>query len=417
MFWIFAAVMLVVALVIVLFPLWRPAGQFALDSNTANVELLKEQLRELEDERAAGSLIQGQYSAARADLEAAVAADLVDDESRLRSLSKKNRQLLSLILLVVVSLGSIGLYQEVTTYREVLTQRLATQAVGQSANRDPPPIGRMIEVLAAGLRENPDNAEGWQMLGRAYLAMEKTDQAVAAYARAYELVGDRDPTLLADYAEAIAFASDNSMQGRPLELIDQALTIAPGMPKALWLKGFANFQRGDYMIAIRSWNEAVLAPGLADEARQTLQTYISEARQKMSLADEGQDVASDAWIKDESVAGSAIKVEVSLSDSISSQVDAREAVFVFARAASGSPIPLAVRKLTVADLPVTVTLDDSMAMLVGMSLSSQQQVVIGARISRSGSPIPQVGDFQGLSGVVEPSRDVRVPVVISEALE
>lgn len=417
MLWFFAAVMLAVALVIVLIPLWRPARRSALDSNTANVELLKDQLQELDDELAAGKLVQEQYDAARADLEAAVAADLVADEARLRSLSKKNRQLLSVILLFVISSGSIGLYRQVTTYREVSPQHL----VAQTADRGLSPIDRMIEVLAAELRENPDNAEGWQMLGRAYWMMEQIEEAVAAYAQAYELAGDQNPALLTDYAEAIMFAGDNRMQGRSLELVNRALTIAPGMPKALWLKGFASFRQGDYVMAISSWDKAVQSPELADEARQTLQAYIAEAHQRMRLTGEQgtaiPQVTNDAQRQEESAAEASIKVEVSLDDSVSGQADARETVFVFARAVSGPPMPLAVQKLAVADLPATVILDDSMAMLTGLNLSSQKQIVVGARVSRSGSPMPQTGDLQGLSGVLEPGKDAQVAVVISEALE
>ncbi len=422
MIWGFAVVMLVVALVIVLFPLWRPAGPSALNSDTANVELLKDQLRELDDELAAGNLAQRQYAAARADLEAAVAADLADDEIRLSPLSVRSRQLLGVILLTVVSSGSIGLYREVTTYREIPSpQHLARQAVEQEADRELLPVGQMIEALAAELRESPDNAEGWQMLGRSYLMMEKTEEAVGAYARAYELAGNQDPILLTDYAEAIAFASDNRMQGQPLELVNKALAIAPEMPKALWLKGFASFQQGDYVMAVSSWDKAVQAFELTDEARQMLHAYIAEARQKMRLTGEQgaamPQVASDAQGRDEPAVGVSIKVKVGLDDSVSGQAGSGETVFVFARAASGPSMPLAVQKLTVADLPAMVILDDSMAMLAGMNLSSQKQVVVGARVSRSGSPIPQAGDLQGLSGMIEPGKDGQVVVVISETLE
>ena len=421
MIWGFAVAMLAVALIIVLFPLWRPASWFAPDSNAANVELLKVQLRELDDDLVVGHLTQAEYDAARADLKAAVAVDLVDDGVGLNPLSKKNRQWLGMILLFVVSSGSVGLYREVTTYREIAPpQHSAVQAAGQEADEQLPPMDQMIELLAAELRENPGNAEGWQMLGRSYLIMEKNEEAVGAYARAYELTGGQDPVLLTDYAEALAFASDNRMQGKPLELVNRALAIAPTMSKALWLKGFASFQEGDYAAAVNVWSKAMQNSGLTDEARQTLNAYIAEAREKIHLTDEQRgdmQAANGGREQDESVVSTSIKVQVSLDDSVSGHVDAEETVFVFARAAAGPPMPLAVRKLVVADLPTMVILDDSMAMLAGMNLSSQRQVVIGARVSRSGSPIPQAGDLQGLSEVLKPGKDVQVAVVIGETVE
>ncbi len=421
MIWGFAVAMLAVALIIVLFPLWRPVGWFAPDSNATNVELLKVQLRELDDDLVIGNLAQAEYDAAKADLKAAVAVDLVDDGVGLNPLSKKSRQWLGMILLFVVSSGSVGLYREVTTYREIVPpQHSAVQAAGREADEQLLPVDQMIELLAAELRENPGNAEGWQMLGRSYLIMEKNKEAVGAYARAYELTGNQDPVLLTDYAEALAFASDNRMQGKPLELINRALAIAPAMSKALWLKGFASFQEGDYAAAVNVWSKAVQSSGLTDEARQTLNAYIAEAREKIHLTDEqGGDiqVANEGRGQDESVVSTSIKVQVSLDDSVSGHVDAEEIVFVFARAAAGPPMPLAVRKLAVADLPTMVILDDSMAMLAGMNLSSQRQVVIGARVSRSGSPMPQAGDLQGLSEAVKPGKDVQVAVVIGETIE
>lgn len=426
MIWVLGAVMMLAAIVIVLFPLWRShVSQATLDSNTANVALLKDQLNELEADFANGNINQEQYDLARTDLETAVAADLTEDQSGRAQLTIKTRRLLSVLIAVALPLATLFTYRELTTYQDLPSHgQQVQQAMEQVAGEKLPPIDQMVEGLAAKLRQNPDDAEGWQMLARTYVILQRYAEAASAYGRAYDLLGDTDAALITDYAEALAQAGDGDMAGLPEQLVQRALRIEPALPKALWLTGFAAVQRGAYEEAIEHWTTLLRTNQLDDETRNMVQAYLADARAKLGLPDTPDEpVASTIEAVDVDLTGStvampaAIKVQVSLDPQLIDQARKNEVVFVFAKAVSGMPAPLAVTRLTVADLPTTVLLDDSLAMMPGHNLSSKDQVIVGARVSRSGSPMTQPGDLQGLSESLDTASVNEVNVVINQVVE
>lgn len=411
MIWVCVIAMLMVALFLLLWPLWRRVDMAPLDSNTANVAVLKEQLAELDIDLENGNLTAGQYQQARQNLELSVAADLTRDEA-VHQLSSGGRKILSVVSFFLIPLCSVLLYQQVTTYQGIPAQGhdSVQKAAEKAVDEKLPPVIQMVEVLAERLRNNPDNAEGWQMLGRSYMILNRLDDAARAYGRAYGLMGDSNPHLIADYAEVLALLNDNQLQGKPLELVDQALTLQPDMPKGLWLKGFSYYQKNDYASAIMHWQKVLATPEVGEDARHTLQVYIADAESKM--------VVNSGRFRPVPAAATPISlsVYVSLDDDIKRKVPSDTAVFVFARAVSGSPRPLAVKKLQVSELPVAVVLDDSMAMMQGHSLSSHKQVIAGARVSFSGSPISQMGDIEGLTGPLSLSGQSEAHVVIRNVI-
>ena len=422
MIWGYAVAMMIVALIIILLPLLRrPMQQVTLDSNTANVAVLKDQLQELEADFANGNMSEELYDSARIDLEAAVAADLDDDVGEpMQSVSLKTRRLLSLILMVALPLSSVALYREISTFEDAPTrEENVQQAMEQVAGEKLPPIDQMVEKLAARLRDNPQDAQGWQMLGRTYLILQRTSDAVAAYGHAYDLLGDSDPDFLVDYAEVLATDNDDQMAGRPTELVMRALEIQPGMSKGMWFAGFASYQADDYTSAIKHWSIVLQNADVDAETQQMLQTYIADARSKLGLdpaIDEQIVAAPVGKAVQPAISSASIQVQVALDPSMKDKVSQNEIVFVFAKAVSGMPAPLAVKKLTVADLPATVTLDDSMAMMPGHSLSSKDQVIVGARVSRSGAPISQAGDLQGLSQPLDPHSTQQTSIMIDQVV-
>ncbi|MCW8964111.1 MAG: c-type cytochrome biogenesis protein CcmI [Gammaproteobacteria bacterium] len=423
MIWWIAAAMLIVALIILITPLWRTRNLATLDSNTANVAVLKDQLQELEADFANGNMTEEQYDGARIDLEASVAADLVEDADHVvQPMSVKTRRSLSLILIVSLPLASVALYREITTSQTQPTQQqVARQNMAQQARQEMPSIDQMVETLAAKLRDNPDNAEGWQMLGKSYLVLDRMPDAVKAYARAYELLGDTNAELLADYAEVLAFSSDDNMQGKPAELVNKALQLDPQHAKSLWLAGFAAMQNEDPGLALRHWQALLSSPVLDEQTREMVKRNISQVRGisgPSSVSAAPQVVASEAAdvpaVEDKAMLS--VKVDVALDDSLKGKVTADEIVYVFARPSQGMPMPLAVKRLTVADLPTTVILDDSMAMLKGNNLSGHDEVIVGARVSRDGTPIPRSGDLQGLGSAINPRVISSQSIIINEVV-
>jgi cytochrome c-type biogenesis protein CcmH len=287
--------------------------------------------------------------------------------------------------------------------------------LGAPAALDPeqaqPQLGRadveaMVEKLAQRLQNQPDDAEGWAMLGRSYRVLGRNEEAAQAYAKAERVVAV-DPRLLVDYAESLALAHGGNLQGRPAELVARALELDPGNPLALMLSGAVSFQREDYAGAIRQWEkvQALLAPG--SEEVQAVGESIAKARE-LAAAQPRRRPRTTGPRKRRRSRGP-------FGSQASPAAAPTDTVFIFARAAGGAGAPLAVMRRQVRDLPLEFTLDDTMAMAPNRKLSGAAEVVVGARVSRSGNATPQSGDLQGLSKPVKVGA-VGVAVVIDTAV-
>jgi cytochrome c-type biogenesis protein CcmH len=266
-------------------------------------------------------------------------------------------------------------------------------------------IEGMAEKLASRLKEQPNDPDGWAMLGRSYAVLGKHPQALPAFKQALELRPD-DPVLIADYADALAVVNGRNLEGEPTRLIARALEIDPNNLKALSLAGTAAFVRKDYPLALRYWDKMVQVSPDSEFVKQ-IQGGIDEAR---SLAAGGAPLAAPrataqapAAVTTAKAAGTeTISGVVKLAASLAGKAAPEDTLFVYARAVQGSRMPLAIVRKQVKDLPLSFALDDSMAMSPAARLSSAQQVVISARISKRGEATPQAGDLLGQSAPVAP---------------
>ncbi len=260
-------------------------------------------------------------------------------------------------------------------------------------------IAAMVDSLAARLKDKPDDAEGWFMLARSYTVLGRFADSLPAYATADRLRPNNAP-LLADWADATAAARNSIVDPAAVALIERALAADADQPKALALAGTADYERGDYSGAIRRWQRLAdrLTPG--SELRQQVDASIADARSKGGLA--APSTMPTAAAASGAAAGQAVSGTVTLSPAVAAGAAPGDTVFVFARAASGPRMPLAVKRATVAELPLTFRLDDSMAMTPAMTISKADRIVVSARISKSGNATPQPGDLQGESAPVSP---------------
>jgi cytochrome c-type biogenesis protein CcmH len=259
----------------------------------------------------------------------------------------------------------------------------------------PQQIEAMVAKLAARLEQNPNDAKGWVMLARSYAAMQRLPEAVEAYAKATALVKD-DPNLLADYADLLATTTGRSLEGRPLELVTQALKIDPNHWKALALAGTAAFDRKDYKAAVAYWEKLVQGLPPDSEFGKSMTASIAEARQLGGIK-----ATTGTSSSPQPAAAASVRGTVRLSPALAGKVDAADTVFIFTRAAEGPRQPLAALRRQVKDLPTGFTLDDSMAMSPQMKLSNFREVVVGALVSKHGSAMPESGDLQGISQKVK----------------
>ena len=263
----------------------------------------------------------------------------------------------------------------------------------------------MAERLAERLKAKPDDAEGWSMLGRSYSVLEMFPQALTAFQRVIALRPD-DAQGYVDYADALGMTQGRKLAGEPEKLIARALQLDPDNVKALSLSGTLALDRGDAAGAARLWALALQKTEPGSEMAQRLQGAIDDARQRAgglaapALAGaQGQAAAPAARAAPADAAGS-VQVRISLAPALAAKVSPDDTVFIFARALQGGKAPLAIQRRQVKDLPLQLTLDDSMAMSPALRLSSVSQVIVGARVSKSGNAMPQPGDLQGLTPAV-----------------
>lgn len=290
-------------------------------------------------------------------------------------------------------------------------------------------IASMVDGLAERMKERPDDAEGWTMLARSYAVLGRFADAEPAYAKAVALQPG-NAALIADYADAAAATAGTLANPRSQALIDRALGIDARQPKALALAGTAAYDRGDYVGAIAYWQKIADQLPADSKMAKPIQASIVEAKQRLAMAATAPGAAPAAGPASmagvPSSAGStspaaavtpatALEGTVTLDPALRSQVAPGDTVFVFARPAGGARMPLAVQRATVADLPLSFKLDESMAMAPGMTISGAAEVVVAARISKSGNATPQTGDLAGEATPVAPGTkglSVRIDRVV-----
>lgn len=286
---------------------------------------------------------------------------------------------------------------------------------GAAPGQQAPSVEEMIAGLAKRMEANPDDPRGWYMLARSYTVTQQYAEAVNAYENAYRLV-PTDPDIAAGYAEALALVNNSQLTGRPTELLEEALAADPNHIRANWLRGFAHYQAGEVKVAIAQW-ENMLAHVPADSPdRENIMQIIRDARAEAGMADVSPSSTEPVAVSaPASVAGDGktITVSVNLAGDLADKADPDDTLFLFARAVSGPRMPLAVVRKRVADLPLTVTLDDSMAMSPAMVLSSFPEVSIEARVSKSGNAMPSTGDLRGMVSPVKPGAGEPIALLIN----
>jgi cytochrome c-type biogenesis protein CcmH len=429
LFWIYATGLILFAMAFIVLPLLRSHYKTGINADELNLTVFKQQLAELDSDLEAGILDQERYDAAKKDLEKELLTDVTGEPSNSSVAATKGTRWMALSALLV---PLVALLFYLLLGSPEIIQRLAeqpsnsgTQAHAQASGKDAPrPMEELVNRLATKLEEQPDNPEGWTMLGRSYMALKRYPEAIQAYERAMQLDGENVNMLLA-YAEAIAATSGNNFTGKPAPLIEKAFTLEPENPNVLWMSGIVTYQQGDYQSALDRWEklQTMLAPQSSE--LESVHNAIDDARKQLGLPPSERQLPTIAQAQaasnDASGSGSGsastgsstgVEVKVSLSPEMAQKTSPDNLVFIYAKAVSGPPMPLAAARKQVRDLPLTIRLDDSMAMMPQMKISGFEQVVVGARVSLSGSPTAQSGDLEGEVRPVVPGQNEPVNVVI-----
>lgn len=394
-FWLPAGLLLLTALAFLLIPVLRIRKLQAEEDRTAlNVTLYQERLQELEAQRQAGVLDDAQMQAGRAE----AARELLDDTEGVQRRSSVLGGKIPLVSALLVPVLGVALYLHWGALDQVEQTR-------QLAAMQPQSIEEMTARLEQTVNQQPDSAEGWYFLGRTYMAQERAGDAAKAFERAVEIAG-RAPELLGQWAQALYFAEGKQWNEQLQGLTDEALKADPEEVTSLGLLGIAAYESQRYADAVRYWERLVAVLPEQDPSRAAIAGGIERARQQMG---EGEQPSAAA---EPSAKVHALEVSVSLSPEVQQKVQPDDAVFVFARALSGPPMPLAVKRLKVSDLPTQISLSDVDAMMPELKISRFDQVQLVARISRAGNATQ--GEWTGQTGpVANTARDVQALLIDS----
>jgi cytochrome c-type biogenesis protein CcmH len=405
-----ATLLLALALFFILPPLLdkRPATRLSAGRDDVNLAVLRDQLRELDSDLAQGIIDAAAYQSARHELEQRVAQDVAGADAQVGGASAALRWQAIAMTLALFGLAA-GLYSYLGTpagLDPALTRPAAAPADAKQMSAEQ--INAMVEQLATRLQGDAGDVKGWTMLARSYAGLGRFGDANRAYAHLLELAPN-DASVLTDAADALAMSQNQSLQGAPEKLLQRALAQNPKEVKALILMGSLNYERRDYAAAVANWQKmAALLPPESELARLAADN-IKEAQ--AMLAGKGAAPAlpvAAAGASAGAVAGAAVTAAgvegtVELDPAMKAQAAPDDTVFIFARAPEGGPrFPLAVLRKQVKDLPLHFTLDDSLSMMPDVKLSGFPQVMVGARISKSGNAIPAPGDLEGTLQQVAP---------------
>lgn len=444
--------MLLVALSFVLVPLVRTrnTGRGDFSASVSNVAVFRSQKREIGDDFARGAITTQERDFALNELSRRL-VDEVPDAVPVVSTQTAARPWWLVALFAVLfpvaaallymSTGNLKALEPGATIAQASSATAATPGAeaGDAPQMSDKQILAMVDKLAEKMAQNPGDPKGWILLARSQNALGRHADAAAAYARATALL-PKDAQLFADYADATVMVQQGRFEGKPQALIKTALKLDPNNLKALALAGTAELRLGNRAGSLVYWNklQGLVVKGSDDEKQ--VQAIIAEVESgRVPLAPVASPVAnaappptaalatpapaSTASAPPQAIApptapattattGASVTGKVMLAPDVAAKLSAGDTLFVFARAKEGPRMPLAVMRIPAPkanEFPVAFNLTDAMAMAPGMNLSSFPQVVIEARISKSGNAQLQPGDISGISDAVKTSaRDVMV---------
>lgn len=389
-FWMATGLLLVVALSFLLIPLLRGhRAQREEDRTALNVALYQERLSELQVQQEQGVLSLAQLQAARAEAARELLADTEGAEPARTSRLGKPWLVLAAVLVPV--LGLAGYLELGASDRVELSREFA---------RPPTSLADMTRRLERSVQAQPDSAENLYFLARSYMAQNRPGDAAQMFERSVALAG-RQPELLGQWAQALYFASDKHFTPQVQTLTDEALQADPREVTSLGLLGIAAFETQRYQAAVDYWTRLLAALPADDASRSALEGGIARARE--NLAKRAAEVAP-------AVKAKSIRIHVELAAALQGKVRPSDSVFIFARAITGPAAPLAVKRITVADLPANVELSDSDAMMPQLNLSNFAQVQLVARVSRAGQPT--TGEWIGRSQPLASDSGVQQALII-----
>ena len=395
-FWALALALVLATLAALVVPLLRSrARREGPAPDDAAAAVYRDQKRQIDADFAAGAIGEEERAAAEAEIVARLGAELSAAPQPDAGAAGRAPWIVAIAIVAIVPAAALVAYLAVGNPQ-------ALDAGAARKRMTEPEVVSMVERLAQRMKEDPSDPQGWLLLGRSWSALQRYRESADAYAEAVKrMPGNADA--LADWADAFAMAQGRKLAGKPTEIIGQALAADPTHPKSLALAASAAMERGDDKAAVRYWQAllAVVPPGSEDA--QGIAATIAQLGGTPSPAPLTSAAARPSPQPSAAApAASRITGRVEIAPALASRIPPDATLFVYARAAQGSRMPLAILRRTARELPLEFALDDSMAMAPGATISNAREVVVEARVSASGSATAASGDLSGVSATVAP---------------
>jgi cytochrome c-type biogenesis protein CcmH len=414
LFWIAAVVCVAVALAFVLPPLLRKREVAAKAARRdINIAVYRDQMKEMEADRANGLLSEEQFQASKIDLESRLAEDALAKADAVMAPVASRR--LGFTLAGLLPVAAFGLYFWLGNPMSLIAiaeaQSSPQIAAPASGEHD---IMKMIQKVEEKTKTDPNDGEAWTMLAKTYAAVGHWPEALNAYEKAISLKPDV-PAVMTGYAEALAITNNRVLKGKPIELVLQALEKDPDDMKGLELAAISNFQDKNYGQAAYYFKhllkllppESPYAQDIAEAQKEATRLSRGAVTGLDNLADQAPAAGQD---KPAAGPGATLQGKVDIAPALKVKVSDNDVIFLFARSAQGGA-PVAALRSTAGKFPLEFELSDAMAMNPDNKLSNFKEVTLTARISKSGQPMGAPGDLEGsLAGVKVGARDIKLTI-------
>lgn len=421
-FWSIVAIMVLLSLFLIVRHLLISKKVDDVVTDKPVLAIFKQRMQELERDKEDGLITETQMQAAKLEMEQSLLdeVDLSASGSQEPGLQTSPDWITAAVVAILVPVVAISMYFYLGQPKIIDALQMADVHAGVPGHDSQvASIQKMVDSLAQRMQNNPNDVKGWTMLARSYKVLKRFDDAARAFEHVYKLTGDTDVNIMLQYADSLAVANGGSMAGKPAELVQKALKLSPDNNMGLWLAGMAAREQGDNKTALDYFQR--LLPKVQDDAEsyQEVRQLIQATQKDMGItvADNGDDAQAPAPQTAAAADNSkSIRVKVTLAPDLADKVNPNDSLFVFARATTGPPMPLAAAKMQVKDLPLDIVLNDGMAMMPSLKLSGYDSVQVNARISKSGQPVASSGDLVAGAVSAKPGQQQPVDLVIKSVV-
>ncbi len=412
LFWLSSFILLLISIILLVKALFNKNNS-ALTHEEKNKILYEQKLLEINKDIENNILSSEDAETIKIELKNSLAEYKIQSDTLTSNIyysSKNTKKILSLILILVIPGFVFGIYNIIGNPDSIEKLALVSNITNSNNNDQLASVDEMINRVERRLLDNPDNTDDWLMLANSYSVLERYPESIRAFENLYRLIGD-EPSLLFRYADVLAMANSGIFAGKPAEMIKKALLLDPENTMGLWLAGLVSYEEKKVTEAISYWEKVLPKLENGSEEQNNIKKYLEFAYQNNNIPRKKYNLEYTDEKKH------SIKLNIKLSRDFHN-IDKNETVFIYAKSIDKkNNVPIIALRKKIADLPLIIELDDSMAMLPSNKLSNYQLVRVIARISKSGNAIAKKGDPIGIIESISTNSDETTELIIDKKVK